>query len=90
VIVVESGCVRVGGSSELSMYGWNVKASMIGRSRPLALYAVPMSWMKAVGECVSRLVFGRSIPAWESVPPSTSIAGETAFSASYVCASSAT
>ena len=49
-----------------------------------------MSRTKAVGECVSRPVPGRSTPACESAPPMTSIAGDTRLSASYVRASVAT
>ena len=49
-----------------------------------------MSRMKAVGEWVSRPVFGLSTPECERAPPSTSIEDETAFSASYVRARSDT
>src|SRR5919197_4264662 len=57
---------------------------MIGSVRPLALYAAPMTVMNAVGECVSRPVFGRSTPRGETAPPRTVIFGDTAFRASYV------
>src|SRR4029079_16362718 len=61
---------------------------MIGVVRPEARYAVPMSWMKTVGEWVSRPEPGRSIPRGEIAPPYTVTAGFAAFRASYVFASS--
>src|SRR5919204_1091110 len=88
-IEVELACWKSGGWLELSPYGWKANSSMIGFVRPLALYAAPMSVMKAVGEWVSRPVFGRSIPRGETAPPQTTIFGETALSASYASASSA-
>jgi hypothetical protein len=62
---------------------------MIGVVRPLARYAAPMSWMNVVGECVGRIVSGMSPPRGETAPPRTTILGETALSASYASASSA-
>jgi hypothetical protein len=49
-----------------------------------------MSVMKAVGECVSRPVPGRSIPRGETEPPMTKTPLSAAFIASYVRASSCT
>ena len=49
-----------------------------------------MSRMNWVGECVWRAIAGLSEPACERTPPSTSFAGESAFSASYDFASSET
>ena len=78
----------MGGIVEFSGYGWIASASMIGVVRPEPRYAVPMSWMKTVGEWVSRPEPGRSIPRGEIAPPYTIAAGFAAFSASYVFASS--
>jgi hypothetical protein len=44
--------------------------------------------MNAVGECVSRPVFGRSMPRGASAPPQTRTAGSAALIASYESASS--
>ena len=63
---------------------------MIGRLRFSARYAVPMSVMKAVGECVSRPVPGLSIPRGETEPPMMKTPLSAAFIASYVRASSCT
>ena len=60
---------------------------MIGVVRPLARYAVPMSWMKPVGECVWRVRSGLSLPRGETAPPITVTVGATALIASYVFAS---
>src|SRR5690349_14649467 len=84
VIVVEFGCVVVGGP-----YGWNASPSMIGFVRPLARYAAPMSVMNAVGECVCRGFVGSSLPCGEMAPPRTNSFLLTALIASYVCASNA-
>ena len=62
---------------------------MIGVVRPLALYAVPMSAMKAVGEWVGREPAGSSLPRGASAPPMTSVPGDAAFTTSYVSASRA-
>ena len=42
---------------------------MMGAVRPLARYVAAMSAMNAVGECVSRPVFGLSTPRGASAPP---------------------
>ena len=49
-----------------------------------------MSRMNLVGECVSRMVPGRSLPRGETEPPLMKTPGSTAFMASYVRASSFT
>jgi len=67
---------------EFSPYGWNEKPSMIGRVRLSARYAVPMSVMNAVGECVSRPVPGRSMPRGETEPPMMNTPLSAAFMAS--------
>src|SRR6266571_818439 len=58
---------------------------MIGRVRPLARYARPRSATKVVGECFFDMIV--SLPRGETAPPITVTEGDTALSASYVCAS---
>jgi len=55
---------------------------MMGRLRFNARYAVPMSAMNAVGECVSRPVPGRSMPRGASEPPMMKTFRSAAFIAS--------
>ena len=67
---------------ELSGYGCIAKPSITGAVRPLARYAAPIAWMKAVGEEVGRIPSGRSEPRGASAPPQTRSVGSAALSAS--------
>src|SRR5215208_3654855 len=87
-IEVVRGCANVGGWLELSPYGWNASASMTGRMRPPARYAIPRSRRNVVGECVNRAPSGLSLPRGESPIPITRIRGFAALIASYVTARS--